>query len=51
MTNSIPPSYWVAFPFRQYEPSAESLALKGIRIVRVDSTGVWTPRELRTKLT
>ncbi len=31
--------YWVAFPFRQYDPAQKALVLKGIRVLRIDTLG------------
>ena len=31
--------YWVAFPFKQYDPAQKALVLKGIRILRIDTLG------------
>lgn len=31
--------YWVAFPFKQYDPAQKALVLKGIRVLRIDTLG------------
>jgi len=31
--------YWVAFPYKQYDPAQKALVLKGIRVLRIDTLG------------